>query len=397
MLKSEFDFDWAIAPVTRSEFFENVFEKKHLVVKRNQSDYYANLLTIADIDDAVANMGMSVPEITVTKANAGITADDYSYGTGHIDPIRTNQLFADGATIIASGLQERHPRLARYCRALESVFSSRVQTNIYLTPANSQGFKAHYDNHCVVVLQVEGTKEWRFYDTPVALPLNTQGFNPHDVAIGEETARVVLEPGDMLYVPRGMTHDAVATDQTSLHITTGLMVATWADVIAEAVSTIAHNDPAFRGAITPGYANAGFDNSGSEAHFRALLKKLSESSEMMPLLANFKDNFISGRVPRVEGQMANVAKLSGLSVADTVSARPHLVYNITTTEGEDASVTVQCHNSEITLPIFAMEAMEFALSNGPFAISDMPGDLDDDGKLVLVRRMVREGLMLIND
>jgi hypothetical protein len=130
MLKSEFDFDWAIAPVTRSEFFENVFEKKHLVVKRNQSDYYANLLTIADIDDAVANMGMSVPEITVTKANAGITADDYSYGTGHIDPIRTNQLFADGATIIASGLQERHPRLARYCRALESVFSSRVQTNI---------------------------------------------------------------------------------------------------------------------------------------------------------------------------------------------------------------------------------------------------------------------------
>ena len=309
MASTSMDFDWCIAPVTRQAFFEQSYEKTHLVVRRGQRDYYSALLSIDDIDRAVTTLGLSSPEISVVKAQTTITEADFAYESGFVDSVRVMQLFADGATIILSNLQERLPMLATFCRALEEAFSSRIQTNIYLTPAHSQGFRAHYDNHDVIVQQVSGTKEWRIYDMPVVLPLTSQGFDPHDVPIGELTDSFVLEPGDMAYIPRGLTHDAVATDETSLHITTGLMTRPYADLIAEAVLEAAHSDPLFRHALPPGHARDDFDAAAMQAHFSMLMARLVERTSMEPLLAAARSQFIANRVPRAHGQMAQMAAL----------------------------------------------------------------------------------------
>jgi ribosomal protein L16 Arg81 hydroxylase len=395
MTETDYSFDWTIAPTTRDAFFSDHFEKKPLVVRRKDPEYYRSLLSFEDIDRVVSTMGLYLPEISVTKANANITAEDYAYESGYIDPVRVNQLFADGATVILSGLHERLPELARFCRALEAVMSCRVQTNIYMTQAESQGFKAHYDNHDVIVLQVEGTKEWRIYDTPVDLPLNSQAFNPHDVEVGAETDRFLLEPGDMLYVPRGLAHDAVATGEPSLHITTGLMLRTWADLLVEAVNVMAHKDPEFRRALPPGHANPDFDMQGQDAAFRALAQRMTDETPVAKLLEGFKQDFLTNRVPRVEGQMAQMARLGDLSVESRVGARAHLIYDLTELPDEGL-VRLVCQGSEIVLPDHATEPLCFAVQTRDFRVGDLPGDLDDAGKLVLVRRLVREGLMIIH-
>ncbi|AHM03289.1 hypothetical protein roselon_00879 [Roseibacterium elongatum DSM 19469] len=394
MTDSDFGFDWTIAPEKRDTFFTDYFEKKPMVVRRNDPDYYKALLSYEDIDRVITTMGLHHPEINVTKAGGTITPEDFAYESGMIDPVRVNQLFADGATVILSGLHERLPKLARYCRALEAVMSCRVQTNIYMTQAQTQGFKAHYDNHDVVVLQIEGTKEWRIYDTPVDLPLNSQAFNPHDVEIGEETDRFLLHPGDMLYVPRGLAHDAVATGEPSLHITTGLMLRTWADLMAEAVHVLAHDDVAFRRALPPGHANAGFDATEHAATYAALIDKLADAP-LAKLLASFKMEFLMNRVPRVEGQMAQLARLDGLSVGDRVGARPHLIYDLARLD-EDGIVRLVSQGTEIVMPDFAHDTLAYAVSHDDFTIADMPGELDDAGKLVLVKRLIREGLLMLH-
>jgi hypothetical protein len=46
------------------------------------------------------------------------------------------------------------------------------------------------------------------------------------------------------------------------------------------------------------------------------------------------------------------------------------------------------------MPVHAADALAFALENERFAIGDLPGDLDDEGKLVLVERLIRDGLVL---
>lgn len=390
------DFDWAIAPLTAQAFLHDSFEKKHIVVRRNDPAYYSALVSVDDIDRVVTTMGLSVPEVSVVKAGSSLTAADYSYESGFVDAVRVNKLFADGATIIMGNLQERLPTLARFCRALENVFSARIQTNIYLTPAHSQGFAAHYDSHDVLVLQVEGSKQWRIYDHPVELPLNTQAFNPHDVPVGAVTDTFVLEPGDMCYVPRGLTHDAVSTDQTSLHITTGLMTRTWADLLTEAVMMSAHKDAALRASLPPGHANGNFDSAAMQATFEALLGRLTQTTNVDVLLDNFRGEFIANRVPRVPGQMRQLARLAELTPASLVGAQPQLIYQLQNrmNEAGQTSVELSCQGVDIAFPAHVRPALEMCLTQARFAVSDLPGDVDDDGKLVLVKRLIREGMMI---
>ncbi|MFK7791518.1 MAG: cupin domain-containing protein [Devosiaceae bacterium] len=397
MQHSALDFDWAVAPLTREAFFNDSFEKKHVVIHRNQPDYYSQLLNLDDIDRVVSTMGLSVPEVNVVRADANITAEDFAYESGFVDAVRVNQLFADGATIILSGLQERLPSLARFCRALENVFSARIQTNIYLTPANSQGFKAHYDGHDVLVLQVEGTKEWRIYDHPVELPLSrTQSFKPDDMPVGELTDSFVLEPGDMCYVPRGLTHDAVATDQTSLHITTGLMTQTWTDLMSEAVLSVAHRDPAFRASLPPGHASGGFNMDAMEAAFADLMERLKDQANLNDLVSSIRADFIGNRVPRVPGQMRQLARLAELTIDSEVGAQPQLIFELQDRTGPDGEALVQlaCQGSETRMPAHTKPAIEMCMTNPRFKVHDLPGDLDDESKLVLVKRLVREGMMV---
>jgi len=49
---------------------------------------------------------------------------------------------------------------------------------------------------------------------------------------------------------------------------------------------------------------------------------------------------------------------------------------------------------KISFPWHASEAIRFALSHSEFVFRDLPGDLDDAGKLALVRRLIREGLVV---
>jgi hypothetical protein len=63
------------------------------------------------------------------------------------------------------------------------------------------------------------------------------------------------------------------------------------------------------------------------------------------------------------------------------------------TNGE--SVTIDCYGHKIWFPSHACDAVRFALSKHEFAIRDLPGDLDAEGKLTLVRRLIREGLIVI--
>ena len=73
-----------------------------------------------------------------------------------------------------------------------------------MNPGPGQGFRAHYDDHVVIVLQIAGTKEWRFYDTPVDLPLASQGYDPDTGRDRRENRAFLLQPGDnALTCPRG--------------------------------------------------------------------------------------------------------------------------------------------------------------------------------------------------
>ncbi len=392
MSEQAYSLQWILDPVSRAEFFEAYWEARPLVISRNTPGYFDPLLSLDEIDRVITTLNLSHPDLQLVSSAEEIRGEQYTYRSGMVDVAKLYQYFADGATIILPQLHTRVPSLAAFCRALEREFSSRFQTNIYMTPGNAQGFKPHYDTHDVFVLQIAGSKDWQIFETPVELPLKGQHFDSTVHPLGEVTQTFTLHPGDMLYIPRGLVHDATSNDEISLHITTGVMANSWTDLMLDALSAVALKDPAFRKALPPGFARDGFDRAEARTAFANLIERFAASADLDEVLDHFVDDLVSSRHPMLHGQMGQLARLEGLSADSVGGVREGLIHRLSETP---QSVRIDCYGKEISLPAHAAPAVRFALQSERFKVADLPGDLDEDGKLVLVRRLVREGLVAL--
>lgn len=383
--------EWLIHPVGKELFFEEYWEKQPLIVKRDQSNYFSSLLSLEEVDRVITTLDRRYPDITLKNARRPIADDEYTVAGDTLDVARVFQLFGEGSTVTLAYLDTVIPALTLFCRSLESEFSHPFQTNVYLTPSGAQGAKPHYDTHDVFVLQVAGSKRWTIYGTPVQLPLQGQKFDASVHKLGAPTLEFELNAGDLAYIPRGIAHDAHSTGVVSLHITAGILRYTWADLLLEFVAGASLNDPAFRKALPPGFAHPDFDRTQARETMLNLLRKACTTPNFDGALDRFVDEFISACPPLLQGQMAQVAALDRLAIDSVVGARPGVVSRLQT-NGESASL--DCYGRKIAFPSHIGEAVRFALSQTNFAVRDLPGNLDDAGKLTLIRRLIREGLVM---
>ena len=119
---------------------------------------------------------------------------------------------------------------------MERALCGKVQGNLYLSSRRRQGFGAHFDTHDVYAVHVEGTKTWHIYegraDDPIAHPMfKTLGREHHEKAKGAKLMDVHMEPGDLLYLPRGQYHDALADEGGTMHIAFGITYPIGMDVM----------------------------------------------------------------------------------------------------------------------------------------------------------------------
>lgn len=382
---------WLVDPIGPDEFLSKTFEREVLVINRERPDHWGDLLSIDDIDRALTTQGIRYPNVDMVNSANPVTNGDFTTRGNALDLPKVFQLFEGGATIILPALHESHPRLGALCRHLEAELSTPFQTNIYFTPPDARGFKAHYDTHCVFVLQVAGTKAWRIYDEPVKLPHRGQRYFRPDDELGEPSRTFELQPGDLAYVPRGVVHDAVATPgESSLHITLGVMSYTWSDLLLEALSatSLAHDD--FRRSLPIGHAREGFDRTEARRAFERLLDLTREHADFDSAFDHFVDRLVSARRPDMRGQTAQIARLAAIDGSTRAAPRPALAYTVSE---DEETVSLRGYGKTITLPRHAADTLRAALTDGSYAVRDLPGDLDMDGKVTLVRRLVREGLV----
>ena len=386
-------FESLIDPVSAARFFQDYYEQKPLVVEGHPAKF-KSLLSITEIDRFLATTTPYHPDVFLTDAARELKIEDFTVASseppGRIDLARAYQLFGTGATIVLNQMHERLPQLADLCRVVEHAFSHHFQTNIYLSPPNAQGFKTHFDSHDVFVLQVSGSKHWTVYNTLIELPLAGQAFEPEKHVAGGPTREFVLNAGDLFYCPRGLFHSARSTDEASLHITLGLVGKTWADVLAEALSEACLQSPVFRANLPVGFANPGFDTGKAEAAFRRLLEEFVGGARLQPILARFAQTFVTTRRPDLRGCLDELDAAPPISAESSIGPRPHLVFAL---REEDQNVVLVYGPTQIKLPLFARDELEAALA-GPFVVRDLPGRLDEAGKLALVRRLVKEGVLI---
>lgn len=379
---------YLIGPTDASDFFERIYEREALVVARNDPHRYEELLSIREIDDIISSTELHIDQIQITQADKRLSPADYSYESGMVDRGAIARRYQMGATIILPQLHTRHARLGQLCRRLEHDLSAQIQTNIYLTPPNSQGFRTHYDNHDVFVVQVEGEKLWRIYNKPVDTPYRGEGFEPGQFEVGELQNEFVLKAGECAYVPRGLMHDASTSgDHPSLHVTVGVIVRTWADLMLEAVSEVAVKNPLFRRSLPPGFARPDFDRSIAEAGFAERLEALGKEASLDGAFELFVDSFIRTRSIDMSG--AVTAPAFSISAEDRFRARPYSQRRLAEDDGKPVIVAP---GGEVNFEAGEDAALERALSGEAFTRTDLPG-VSDEAALELMQKLYAFGLI----
>lgn len=127
------------------------------------------------------------------------------------DVLKCEQAYKEGYTVALRGLEFRYQSIAAIADALALMFGQpSVGANLYLTPPNSQGLARHFDDHCVFVCQIFGSKKWTVYSRPGQLLPRLYGNLCSSDVDCTKVARseFFLREGDVLYIPRGFPHEA---------------------------------------------------------------------------------------------------------------------------------------------------------------------------------------------
>ncbi len=376
-----------LAPVEASEFLADHWERQPLVVARDDPQRFRHILAPEDVQKLVCETRIRAPGFRLVKEGAQLPlagyTEDIAWRPGSFSgtPVveRVAEELARGATLVLQALHLHWPAAALYCRGLEAALGCPVQANAYLTPATSRGFAVHHDTHDVFVLQVSGRKSWRVYEPVVELPLKQQRWSPRLGDPGPPTEAFTLEAGQTLYLPRGWPHEATTSDDESLHLTIGLHPTTRMDALRMALDSCA-DDPEFRRSLAA-------DGTLPED----LLERLAARLEPGEVARRARRRFVAGRRPVLHDQLSQVRDLNGLTATDPVERRPTVIAELE--EQGDATVLV-FEGKEIRFPPKAAPAVRVAGRIGHrFRAADLPGPLDEAGRLVLVRRLVREGFL----
>lgn len=343
---------------------------------------FDDLASLDDLDRMIASLGLSGTNLRMVKDGKPLQPSAYTRkpGTGSrgTDPVVSAPLvyecFNAGATIVLESLHRYWQPLTDFSRDLELALGHRLQVNAYITPPGSQGFDVHRDSHDVFVLQVSGAKHWLVYDR-----------DEQDVALIDQP----LESGAALYIPLGFPHAAKATAVASAHLTVGILTHESIEVFRQLVA-LAEREPAFKERLPVGVAHEPsalrslVENQLDEV--RSWLDKVDVDELAMRVAAKVA----SSKQPIVRGQLRQFEALEHITEDTEVEQRRGAICLLFP---QDSILKVMLVDRVLEMPLGIRPAMEMIAQQGRLRVSDLHEFLEPASAIVLVRRLVREGLL----
>ena len=360
---------------------------------------FADLLSIDDVDRIVSSSLPRTPGFRLVRDGRSLDTARYTRPTmvggrlvpGVADAGLVWQEFSGGATIVLQALHRSWPALGAFCRDLELDLTHPVQANAYVTPPAAKGLAVHHDTHDVFVLQVAGTKRWAVHPPVVELPLRTQ---PWSAALGPPADPILpvdLRPGDSMYIPRGFPHAAQAQDGVSVHVTVGVLTWTGEDVVREVLRRVA-DVVALRQPLPVGFATDEDALTSAVAADVAELRDWLGTVDARAVARSMTRRFWSSRPSVLAGHLQQLGRLEDLDDDSVVRRRPTAVCHLVRSGAE---LEVVLADRVLRMPGALEETVRRLAVGGAITVADLGPSLDLGSRRVLVRRLVREGLLEI--
>ncbi len=287
MAAQEMTFAKLMAPVSLDEFLDTYFGKKPLHISGSREktgevcDWVAfnDLLQMTDVWSS-DNFKMVLDTETLPASDyCRRTVSRDNFGILQPDRKQVGSLLDEGATIVLDRVERLSRGVRSVTEAIEMGTCSRVSCNAYCSQEQHKAFPSHFDTTDVFAVHVEGRKTWRIYTGRFEHPMERDGFRHpsftpeyHEKAKGELLMEVELKPGDILYLPPGVYHDALASTEACLHLSFTLSGPTGLDYLQFVLSGL--EDLPIMRQVMPSYDDP-------HAHQRHLDKLVAEVSEII--------------------------------------------------------------------------------------------------------------------
>lgn len=396
--RTTFGLTALLAPVLPDHFFRDHWERKPLHLSRGDAHYYDSVLTNQDLEAIISSSDLRYPAIQLARNGAYLAPEAYTKNIKHgseffngvPDIAQIQSEYRSGSTVVLPAMQRTWAPLRELCEALENDFSHPVHANAYLTPGDSPGFTPHYDTHEVFVLQVAGTKRWRVFEPPLTLPHRTQPFTPAGYVLpAAPILELELKQGDLLYLPRGYVHAAHTSQRHSAHVTIGITVYTWVEVLSELVGSSKELTD-FRTALPRRFAVADDDMKKSlKEGLSRCLRALQDNGDGDRVIENFLQRVRSARV-RPGGTFESDARVIGLHTRlKTPDASRYRI------SMEERGTILEFEGKKFVLPDKIRTAVNEMCAKKSFRPGELAGPLDNNGKLNLVRYLHQERFLTV--
>ena len=355
-------------------FEREIWGRRHEIRRGDDPAAFADVFGV-DALDAFVTDAVRRPLVRVVDRGEPLPETAYTARVrlgGHdfrdvVDPDQLARLFHGGATVVAQSLHRTEAGVRAFTTELGDEISHPVQANAYLSPSGSAGLARHADLHDVVVIQLSGSKRWWLGDD-----------EPFE-----------LHAGDTMYLPAGLEHRAAATDTSSLHLTIGILRVTYRQVVARLLAQGV--DELDRPLPLRYRTHADATDPSLEVGLAEAIRAAGEHLGRLDASAVARQE--SARPPLRRPRPGSLSSAIAVSdiVLDTCLRRGDDPWEITVDDDRAHVVTTR---RRFDAPAAVEPALRRLADDTWSAVGDLPG-LDEASRIVVARRLVREGLCRI--
>lgn len=266
------DFAQFIAPMPVDEFLGDYFGRRpvHITAGEGGSTARAALLTLDRLGELMGvlphwtedNLKLIINSRPIFGEHYLAEPKPGGSGPRRADPAKVHVFLRIGASLVANSLEDVDPAIRQVAAMLGDEFAATSGANAYCSFKDVQAFNSHCDLHEVFALHLEGEKTWRIYENRAEAPIEPlEGDGAQaiiDRAKGDVMMTAHMRPGDLLYIPRGYFHDALASSDSSLHLTFAV-APLYGRYIFRLLEELTTRDPEFRAYLADGRRKSGAD------------------------------------------------------------------------------------------------------------------------------------------
>ena len=390
-VSAEFSLAWLLQPLSVETFLDDIWAKTHHHIKRGCPGYFDALLPGPSPVDELLELFRHEPSaVRLVRGRDKKISDNYLLPDGSLDVAGIRDDFAEGYTIVLDGVEKYVRAVGTVARSMEVELNFPIQVNAYITPPGETGLAPHYDDHDVLILQVQGSKIWHLYLGADRPPREIQRETEKAVAVDglPPPTDWRLEAGDVLYVPRGRVHSAETTSEQSIHLTVGIHAPTVLMLAIGALYSQSWRDDRLNARLPVRH----LDDPELDATLRSLVREavdtVDDSGALAGGLGLLVDGLVRrGRCPPV-GPIANASGIDG----ETLVCKYQPLFSAVKTE--PSGVTLQFASLSVAAGPDHQAAMEFvSRSTEPFRVGDLP-ELVGRQQVELARSLIVSGFLV---